>query len=120
MTGVAVQLAALQLFTWTGVHYMAATPLAVECAILYNYFWHVRWTWKEREGQGSLWRFHLANGLISVLGNLLLMKLLYGWLAWPLLPANLAAIAITSMVNFFAGDRWVFNATSIESGPPRP
>jgi putative flippase GtrA len=108
LAGVAVQLAALQLLTWCGVNYLVATPLAVECAILHNYFWHVRWTWKEREGRGSLWRFHLANGLISIVGNLLLMKLLHGWLGWPLLPANLTAIALTSVVNFFVGDRWVF------------
>jgi putative flippase GtrA len=104
--GVAVQLSVLAALIQLGAHYLAATALAVEAAVLQNYYWHTRWTWKGREG--SLWRFHLANGLLSLISNLVWMRMFTGWLGIPPLPANLMAIALTSTANFLLGDRWVF------------
>jgi len=104
--GVLVQLSVLALLVKLGVNYLVATALAVEIAVLHNYTWHVRWTWKERTG--SPWRFHLANGLIPVISNLIWMRVFTGWLGMPVVPANLLAIAITSIPNFLLGDRWVF------------
>ena len=104
--GVVVQLGVLALLLRLGAHYLLATALAVESAVLQNYYWHVRWTWKGRDG--SLWRFHLTNGLISVLSNLLWMRIFTGWLGVAPIPANLMAIALTSLANFLFGDRWVF------------
>jgi putative flippase GtrA len=78
----------------------------VEVAVLQNYYWHVRWTWKGRDG--SLWRFHLANGLMSVISNLIWMRIFTGWLGITPVAANLMAIALTSVANFLFGDRWVF------------
>ena len=104
--GVAVQLSVLAALIQLGAHYLAATALAVEAAVLQNYYWHTRWTWKGREG--SLWRFHLANGLLSLISNLVWMRLFTGWLGIPPLPANLLAIGLTSTANFLLGDRWVF------------
>src|SRR5215467_4854164 len=85
--GAGVQLAVLTLLLQTGVHYLIATVLAVESAVLHNYVWHVRWTWIGRTG--SLWRFHLANGLVSVLSNLFWMRLFTGTLGVPALYSNL-------------------------------
>lgn len=106
IAGAALQLALLWLLTRAGMHYLLATVIAVEAAILHNFYWHVRWTWKDRHP--SLLRFHLANGLASILSNLALMKIFTGQLNVPPVPANLAAIGITSVLNFFLGDRWVF------------
>lgn len=110
LIGAAVQLGMLALLTRLDVHYLVATALAVETAVLHNYYWHTRWTWKGRDG--SLWRFHLANGLISVVSNLIWMRIFTGWLDIPPVPANLMAIALTSIANFFFSDRWVFEARS--------
>jgi dolichol-phosphate mannosyltransferase len=106
VSGAVVQLAAIALLTRLDVHYLAATALAVEAAILNNFFWHVRWTWRDRHP--SLWRFHVANGLVSMLSNLVLMRAFTGWLGMPPVPANLLAIVLISFVNFYLGDRWVF------------
>jgi putative flippase GtrA len=111
IVGVAVQLGILALMVRIGVHYLAATALAVEAAVLQNYYWHRRWTWKGRDG--SVWRFHLANGLISVLSNLVWMRVFTGWLGIPPVPANLLAIALTSSANFWFGERWVFQRPSV-------
>jgi putative flippase GtrA len=106
MAGAVVQLAVLWALTRVGVHYLVATAIAVEAALLHNYFWHVRWTWKDREG--SLLRFHLGNGLVSLIANLGWMRLFTGTLGLPPLPANVVAILLTALLNFALGERWVF------------
>ena len=58
-------------------------------------------------------RFHLANGLISVMSNLIWMRIFTGWLGVPPIPANLMAIALTSVVNFLFSERWVFQNRSV-------
>ena len=110
MIGAVVQLSVLAALTKLGVQYLVATTLAVECAVLHNYVWHTRWTWKGRAG--NLWRFHLANGLVSVALNLIWMSVFKGWLGLPVVVANLLAITLTSVANFALGDRWVFLRSS--------
>ncbi len=113
--GILAQLAALTLFAkLLGWHYLAATAAAVEIAVLHNFVWHERWTWAERAVGGAtamlgrLARFHLTNGALSILGNLLLMRLLVGDLGMHFAVANLLAITACSVLNFFAGERLVF------------
>ena len=82
-------------------------------ALLHNYAWHRRWTWADRNARsGRLLRFHLANGVVSLLSNLLWMRVLTGGLGVPAVPANLAAITVTSLLNFALGERWVFNRSA--------
>lgn len=113
--GIGVQLAMLWVlegvFQW---HYLAATALAVETAVLHNFVWHERFTWKERSRGGwrdtvlRLLRFHAGNGVISIAGNLALMRLFAGGLGMPILIANGLAIAICSVANFAASEWFVF------------
>jgi len=109
--GFLVQVIALWLLTmrahWT---WLPATLVAVELAVVHNFFWHARWTWRDRPGDclGRFARFQLANGLASIGGNAVMMGLLAGALGWPLIPANVVAVALMSLVNFVTADRWVF------------
>ncbi|HXE65250.1 MAG TPA: GtrA family protein [Bryobacteraceae bacterium] len=104
--GAGIQLAAFAAMLRLGVHYLVATVLAIEVALLHNYVWHRRWTWAGQAG--SLWRFHLSNGLISFVSNLALMRWFSGALHFPPVPSNLAAIIITSFVNYGLALKWVF------------
>ena len=47
--GILVQMGILWGLT-SGLHlrYLTATALAVEAAVLHNFFWHERWTWADR------------------------------------------------------------------------
>jgi putative flippase GtrA len=113
--GIGVQLAVLWIlegaFHW---HYLAATALAVETAVLHNFVWHERFTWKERSPGGwratvlRLLRFHAGNGVVSIAGNLALMRLFTGALGMAVLIANGLAIAICSVANFAASEWFVF------------
>ncbi len=113
--GVAVQASMLTvLVSLGGMHYLAATAIAVESAVIHNFLWHWRWTWADRTGPEShgffvsLLRFHLGNGLVSLTGNLAFMRLLVGTAGMNPIAANLLSIALCSLLNFLLSDRWVF------------
>jgi putative flippase GtrA len=111
-TGVAVQaLTLFALLRLTGLHYLAATALAVEASVLNNFIWHRKWTWADRKNSSAplmLIRFHLTSGALSLAGNLVLMWLLVSRLGLKAMIANLAAIAVCSLINFALSDRLVF------------
>ena len=118
--GIAVQLGALALLRWAGMHYLVATALAVEAAILHNFLWHERYTWSDRASIGArqrmvrLVRFHLTNGAVSLVGNVVLMRGLVGAMHVPVIPANLIAITACWLLNFVLSDRVVFTAEITE------
>jgi putative flippase GtrA len=119
--GIGVQFAALFLLKGVlHVNYLAATALAVEAAVLHNFVWHGRFTWADRnkhsraENRGKqrqlarLLRFHLSNGVVSILGNVTLMKVLVGQAHMNYLVANAIAISVCSLANFAVSENWVF------------
>jgi putative flippase GtrA len=114
-----VQLGALALLHWWAPgHYLYASAAAVELAVLHNFVWHMHYTWRDRRDDAALLsrlvRFHLSNGLVSMLGNLVLMRVLHG-VRVPLLIANLIAIVCCSAVNFCLGDRWAFASQQLST-----
>jgi putative flippase GtrA len=110
--GVLVQLAVLGLLKSSlRLNYLLATGLAVEAAVLHNFYWHEAFTWADRRTGKRLSRlvtFNLATGCFSIMGNLVVMRLLVGDAGMSYLPANLVSIAICSLVNFLIADRFVF------------
>jgi putative flippase GtrA len=116
--GIVVQLGALALFkTGLGWPLEYATSAAVEIAVLHNFFWHERWTWSERRGSwrdtlGRLLRFNLTTGVLSIVANVILTRLLVDSFRIPYLAANLMAIAITSTGNFLISEYVVFRRPS--------
>ena len=116
--GIGVQLAVLALLV-SGLHlsYLPATAIAVETAVLHNFVWHERFTWKDRTFAGPrrarevamrLVRFHAGNGLVSIAGNLALMRLFVGTMHIKYLVANIVTIAICALANFAASEWFVF------------
>ncbi len=114
--GIGVQLGVLAVLTGIRVNYLLATFLAVEAAVLHNFAWHQGFTWSDRRTEKNavseitkrLWRFQISNGAISLLGNLLMMRLLVGFGKFPVVVANLVSITVCCLANFIASDRWVF------------
>jgi putative flippase GtrA len=113
--GMVVQLGALAVINrWTGGHYLYASAAAIELAVLHNFVWHLHYTWRDRRDESSLLaqcvRFHVSNGLVSLLGNLALMRLLVQEMRMPVLASNGIAILCCSIINFCLGDQWAFAA----------
>jgi putative flippase GtrA len=114
--GMAVQLTALALFNRIlRGHYLYASAAAIELTLLHNFTWHLHYTWRDRRDSSTrlhqLLRFHLSNGLVSMLGNLALMRLFVHHAHLPLLPANIIAILSCSLANFCLANLWAFTAT---------
>jgi putative flippase GtrA len=115
--GVVLQLSALTLFNrWTAGHYLIASAAAIELSLLHNFVAHLHFTWRDRRNRSTrfaqLVRFHLSNGLVSMVGNLALMQILVHEAHVPVLISNGIAILCCSMVNFCVGDNWVFAVRS--------
>ena len=112
-------------------NYLAATAIAVETAVVHNFVWHEQFTWADRTKLARtkfdrtklnrtkldrasrrclrrFLRFNLSNGVVSILGNLALMRLLFGQAHMNYLVANALAIALCSVANFLLSETWVF------------
>jgi putative flippase GtrA len=111
--GTGLQLTVLASLTGlVGLHYLVATALAVETAIVHNFLWHERWTWSDRSRSGGRLRrlllFNGTTGLVSILGNVSFMALFVGELSISPLAGNLASIACCASLNFLLNHRVVF------------
>jgi len=116
--GILVQLAALALFRSAfHLNYLLATALAVEVAVIHNFLWHERFTWRDRpsahrrQSLARFLKFNATNGGVSIVGNLLIMRALVGQFHMQYMLANLIAIAICSLINFLLSDWVVFERT---------
>lgn len=116
IVGVGVQLALLAVFkSVMGWSVRLSTIAAVELTVLHNFVWHERWTWAHRKLElrhipVRLLRFNVSNGLISIVGNVVLMELLAVRLHLHYILANMAAIGACSLLNYFVSDKLVFKA----------
>jgi putative flippase GtrA len=114
--GFVVQLLTLHvLISAFDVAYPIAVALSVEAAILHNFVWHERWTWRGRGLDGSadavcarLMRFNAASGAISLLGNVGFTALFVETIGMPVIVANVLAIVCLTLVNFAVADRLAF------------
>ena len=116
--GIAVQfLMLVVLKSGLHLHYLAATALAVETAVVHNFLWHERFTWADRTRPGfaRFFKFNLTTGLFSIAGNLVLMKLLVGLGHVNYLLAIGITITVCSVVNFQISDGFVFAADRTET-----
>jgi dolichol-phosphate mannosyltransferase len=121
--GIGVQLTALWVLVelW-GVNYAVATPPAVIAAVVHNFFWHRRWTWRDRPTRGletalTFARFLGTNGTVSVLGNLVTMILLVSWAGLNPVAANAIAIATSGLINFGMSNVFVFRGDAAHAVP---
>src|SRR2546428_13088728 len=102
--GFALQLGALFVLKQSAhpVNYLAATAAAVELAVLNNFVWHQRWTWRDRpsattgETLRRLLEFNITNGARSIKGNLVFISILVGRGGLPLAGADVARVAACS------------------------
>jgi putative flippase GtrA len=111
--GFVVQIAVLAWLTraWAWPYGMA-TALAVESAVLHNFAWHERWTWRDRRSGSTLvsrlLRFHAGTAITSIVGNVLMTVAAVEFLGVHPLIANAIAVVTVAAANFTLADRWVF------------
>lgn len=121
LMGAALQLLAFDLL-FRYLHATAAAALSVEIAVLHNFCWHERFTWRDREVARPrdravrLLRFHLSNGLVPLAANVLLVSCLVEHLGAPAVPTALSAIGLCAPLNFLLADRWVYRHAAAALG----
>ena len=124
--GFAVQIGTLAMLTQIpGLHYLVATAIAVELAIVCNFAWHERWTWHDRLappkplGEGGpaadrrerwarLLRFNTLTAVTSIAGSVALTALLVASAGLSPIAANIASVIALGLVNFAAANTLVF------------
>src|SRR5262245_53611128 len=115
MAGFLLQIASLTLMTTAaGWPYEPATAVAVQLAVIHNFIWHERWTWRERRVRQSalaarFFRYELTTGASSILSNVLCTALLVEKFGMHAIPANVVTVVLMSAVNFLISDRWIFS-----------
>lgn len=122
LAGIGVQLVSLHLLVGVGsVDYRVATVLAVAAAVIHNFAWHRRWTWADRPSGTSAFvlfaRFAAANGTASLVGNVAIVSALVGLIDMPVMPANIVAIAVCGLLNFWIADVVVFRPDPATPSP---
>jgi putative flippase GtrA len=121
--GFTVQIVCLQALVATGLHYLVATALAVEAAILHNFIWHAAWTWRDRPTRaadvwGRLLRFNSVSAAASILGSVAIVWALVHGLRVPVVVANAVAVVMVSALNYAGLTRWVFVPTTSRGAVP--
>jgi putative flippase GtrA len=115
--GFAVQIAIVGALTNTpGVHYLVATVIAVEAAILLNFYCHQRWTWSDRAWgppTARLIRFNALTATTSILGSLVVTALLVESLSISPVLGNILSVVSLSIVNFICSDKLVFRGLAM-------
>jgi putative flippase GtrA len=119
LSGFVVQVAALWLLiTLTPLHYVVATVVSIELAILVNFVWHERWTFKDRvhSAYGAFGRFLKYNaltGITSILGSVLVTGFLVETIAIPVVIANIISVVVLGGVNFIGASQLVFRSAVV-------
>jgi len=113
--GFAVQVGVLAGLIAVGLHYIAATVVAVELAIVVNFVWHQRWTFRDRaRGAAGVWhrlvRYNALTAATSVLGSALITAGLVELFRLSPLAANIISVMALGVLNFIGADRWAFRA----------
>jgi putative flippase GtrA len=108
--------ATLTLLVRGGLHYIAATVIAVELAILANFVWHARWTWSDRPARNvreHIGRFLVFNTLTagtSIVGGVVITAVLVEMLSLPPVVANIISVVALGALNFVGANTLVFRA----------
>ena len=119
--GFAIQIATLAALTQLlGVHYVIATVIAVEVAILANFVSHELWTWgatvRGCEGAGvrgcivRLLKFNALTALTSIAGSVVVTTFLVETVSMVPIVANSISVIVLGALNFVGSDRYVFRA----------
>jgi putative flippase GtrA len=115
--GVGVQLSVLvALRKFFDFNPFVATFFAIQCALIHNFLWHQRWTWRSNRSGGKkaafrrFLRFTTSSGTISTVGTLGFTALLLHAMNLPYIVCNLMAIGACNIANFLFSHTFVFQA----------
>lgn len=115
LSGTVVNLAVYALAINGGMYYMAAAVLSFLFAVTNNFYWNFHWTFKGQAAERSLrnkyFRF-LGFSILNLGVNLLLLRVFVESFGVDKTLAQLAAIALVSVLNFGMNAKFTFGEKS--------
>ncbi|NQV16340.1 GtrA family protein [bacterium] len=97
-----------------------ASLIAIQIAIFNNFIWNHRFTWMDREMRGypairnGLFKFTMVSWIAGAL-NWIILLLLTHFAGLYYILANLIAILVASILNYFLNDLWTFQSQKLDS-----
>lgn len=101
-------------FEWSAA---AATAIGIEIAFLHNFLAHTHWTWRDYplrnagEWLNRWWRYQAAK-TASIVANIGMTTALVALAGFPVELANIVAVAVCAIPNFFIAEWLVLNKTA--------
>jgi len=126
--GIGVQLVTVAVLVHgTGADPVLATAVGIGAALVHNFVWHVRWTWRDRSWtpastRRGFARFVTANGTVSFVGSMAMIPVLIGPAGLPAVVANMVTIAVCGLANFWLAGAYMASGSNRRPirGRPRP
>jgi dolichol-phosphate mannosyltransferase len=88
-----------------------ASPIAIECSILTNFFLNNVWTFKKRNNQShmlkKLLKFHIVAGLAGLVNYFIFLELVYHF-GWHDIISNFIGIAVATLINYILNSIWTW------------
>jgi dolichol-phosphate mannosyltransferase len=106
--------------------YRISSIIAIECAIISNFIFNSRWTWKDRhvdtriEYLKQFGKYNLSSGVTAFMLNWVVLVVLTEVVRIPYLVSNLAGIATASLANFTISHVWTFSTIKPADTSPIP
>lgn len=111
--GMLVNTACLYLFkgVWQ-IRIIPASIMAIEIAIIHNFFWFRHWAWKDRRDRPSFFKhliiFNVAAGTVDLVGNVSVLWVLTTFAGVHYLIANLIGMIVPPFVKFWLNEKLIF------------
>lgn len=101
-----------------GLHYLWAATLSFVTAMTSNFFLNLRWTFKTHDrGMSAIAFQYVRYAAVTLFGygvNICVLWLLVDFYHWHKIPAQLLAIALTTVSNFLGSKLWAFRIHRFE------
>lgn len=91
-----------------------ASPIAIFCAIVTNFFLNYHWTWGDRKSGeiahivSGFGKFFFSSAATALIFNYLPLLFMVNTLGWNKHLANIIGIGIASVANFLISHLWTF------------
>ena len=91
-----------------------ASLMAIEIAIVHNFFWHRHWTWRDRNGEEDqsllrqLLTYNLMTGSVDLVANVTVLWLLTTFLGIYYMIANIAGMIMGPFIKFWLNEKVIF------------
>lgn len=99
-----------------------ASPIAIEASILGNFLGNSHWTWRYDFGRSlGLWlrkaaQYHVSAVLAAFVGNYVVLLALVHLAGIDYRVSNLLGIAAGAVINYLAGEFWIFRQRTRRGG----